>query len=193
MKRIILIGIMCLGGVGFLFGCNNGESIAEIALNPTATLNPLVSPQFESTATAAQQLLQPNFDFPFPVTTSPGSWLIKHPNGEIQINFDQSSWESTQFDEFIPLYYEGGPALVHREIEGCHLSLNVGGGVPMDWVLETDDVFLGDQQFSKTLFFNGVGELQFVIYDQLFRVTFGDTFESCMEEVVRVLESMQIY
>ncbi len=191
MRGFFFLGIVVSCGIGFFSGCKGVESISDVVDNSTATLHPLRSPTFEPTATATQQLLQPTFNFPFPVTTSSGSWLIKHPAREIQIEFDQSKWESTQFDEFIPLYYEGGPVLVHREIDGCHLSLNVGGGVPMDWVLETGEVFLGDHQFSKTTFLNDDQEIQFVIYDQLFRVTFGETLEHCIKEVESVLGSIR--
>ncbi len=129
---------------------------------------------------------------PFPVTVSAGTWFIEHPRGEIQIQFDADVWESTQFSEFIPLFYEGGAVLVHRELEGCHLSLNFGGGVPMDWELETETILLGDHEFSRTDFRNGQGELQFVIYDELFRVTFGDDVENCLQNIEDVLSSYLI-
>ncbi len=135
------------------------------------------------------QNLKPTSLIPFPVFVTPGVWLIDNPNHEIQIQFDTTRWESTQFDEFVPLYYEGGPVLVHTKIDDCQLSLNFGGGVPMDWNKATEETLLGDHDFSKTSFRDGNGKLQFVIYDQLFRVTFGNDIESCIYEIEVVLES----
>ncbi|MBL7163732.1 MAG: hypothetical protein ISS57_14120 [Anaerolineales bacterium] len=129
---------------------------------------------------------------PFPVTVSPDAWLIELSSGDIQIRFDTARWESTQFDEFIPLYYEGGPVLVHNELDGCQISLNFGGGVPMDWSLEKESLLLGDHEYSVVSFRDGDGEMQFVIYDALFRVTFGNDVDGCLQEAEVVLSSYQV-
>lgn len=128
---------------------------------------------------------------PFPVSVSEDAWQIDHSSGRMSLAYDDSTWESTYFDQIEPLLYEGGPVLRHRDIEGCYLSLNVGGGVPLDWRLQTEEIQLGRRQFSKAEFRNGAEVLQFVIYEQLFRVVPGDDFEGCIEAVENVLATIE--
>lgn len=120
------------------------------------------------------------------------AWLIEHPGGNIWIGFRPTEWTSTTLDEFVPLYYEGGPALVHRSIEQCVISLNLGGGVPYDWSLETDQVQLGEHVFSRSAFRDAGGDLQFVIYDMLFRVTSGVDSEACIEAAEGALATYRV-
>jgi len=172
------------------------KEIATYTAIAKPTKNPTEIPTASVTTAAAetQILLNPTIAnaIPIPVTVYNGSWVIEHSSGEMQINFDETVWESTQFDEFIPLYYEGGPALVNMEVDGCTLSLNVGGGVPMDWTLTAEEIFQGTHEFSKVSFYNGEGELQFVIYNQLFRITFGDDIETCIREAEVVIVNFQL-
>ncbi len=164
---------------------------SEVTPSPIATLYPTQAPTELSTK-ATQPDVQPTMQIPFPVTVSPDAWLIELSSGDIQIRFDTARWESTQFDEFIPLYYEGGPVLVHNELDGCQISLNFGGGVPMDWSLEKESLLLGDHEYSVVSFRDGDGEMQFVIYDALFRVTFGNDVDGCLQEAEVVLSSYQV-
>ena len=166
--------------------------------NPTVTAKPTnISTEIPSATAAAaetQAIVEPTISsaIPITVTIENGSWVMVQSSREMQIDFDETVWESTQFEEMIPLYYEGGPALVHKEIDGCTLSLNVGGGVPMDWTLTTEQILLGAHEFSKVSFFNGQRELQFVIYNQLFRITFGEDIETCIRDVEVVFNNFQL-
>ncbi|MBC8503706.1 MAG: hypothetical protein ISR58_10715 [Anaerolineales bacterium] len=164
----------------------------EPTLSDAVTLDPTLTTTVLPAATAIQPVVQTTLPIPFNVSVSADAWIIDHPAGRIQIQFDNSVWESTQFDEMIPLYYEGGPVLTHNIIEGCNLSLNFGGGVPMNWVLDTNEISLGDHPFSKKSFHNGEGELQFVIYDQLFRITFEGDVGRCLQQAEIVLGSYQV-
>ena len=179
------------------------EDVAVLATQPaaaltsTATMPPTVPPTVPPTeqvrATAAPQAAVPtSMPMPFPVTVSPGAWLVEMPDRDFQIQFDADRWESTQFDTILPLYYEGGPVLVHKEIDGCNLSLNVGGGVPMDWSLEKEAFLLGDHEIPQVSFRTGDGDLQFVIYDALLRVIFGDDVDGCLQATEVVISSYQV-
>lgn len=132
------------------------------------------------------------FEFPFPVIVSAGEWIIEHPAGERSLKFDPSQWKTIYFDEIEPLHYEGGPVLQYQQMDDCVLSLNVGGGVPMDWRLNTTEVQLGEHIFKKTIFRDSSGEVQFVIYNELFRVAYGYEQDGCLEAIEKVLGSYQV-
>lgn len=159
-------------------------SCAEVGIELTPTLAP---PTPKTAPTSVQY-----HEFPIPVMVSDDQWQVDRPSGEMRLRFDDSIWESTHFDAIEPLFYEGGPVLIHRDIGECYLSLNVGGGVPMDWRLQTEEFQLGSQQFSKTEFRDDAGQLQFVIYDQLFRIVPGNGSEGCIAAAEEVLAAMEI-
>ena len=136
--------------------------------------------------------MESGIPLPFSVEVSTGEWIIDHPRGEILLIFDVSQWASISFDHIEPLYYEGGPALQHRAWEDCVLSLNIGGGLPMDWRKQSDEVQVDKHIFEQATFYDAQGDVQFVIYDQLFRVTFGDEQGTCLQAVESVLESLTL-
>ena len=62
----------------------------------------------------------------------------------------------------------------------------------MDWNKQSGHIQLGRQNFEKSTFRNARGEVQFVIYDQLFRLTFGDERDACTEAVEHMLQSLKL-
>jgi hypothetical protein len=139
-----------------------------------------------------EELVDSEIALPFPVHVAPGEWQIEHPRGHIHLSFDGSLWMTTYFDEIIPLYYEGGPALQHKVWQDCVLSLNVGGGMPMDWSKQSSQIQLARHNFEQNTFRNARGEVQFVVYDQLFRLTFGLEQEACIEAFENILQSLTL-
>lgn len=209
MKRIQMIAFWSLAMVICFSACDpkpetvgetTPESAAALATQPEMTPSstaPLPTttttlPTGQPSLTAVLPSATPSMLFPFRVIVSPGVWLIEQHKRDIQIQFDTTRWESTQFDTITPLFYEGGPVLVHKEIDGCKLSLNFGGGVPMDWSLEREAFLLGDHEIPLVSFYDGDGELQFVIYDALLRVTFGYDVDGCLQEAEVVMSNYQV-
>jgi len=134
----------------------------------------------------------PVLDAPFTVFVLDEAWLIEHSGGDIHLQFDSLDWSSTTLDDLTPLFYEGGPALLRHSLDQCVISLNFGGGVPFDWGLETEKIRLGDHTYSRTTYRDADGDLQFVIYDTLFRVTFSVEPDACLEAAEGVLATYQL-
>lgn len=58
---------------------------------------------------------------------------IDQPSVQMRLVCDDLLWESTYFDEIESLFYEGGPVLRHRDVEGSYLSMNIGVSLPLGW------------------------------------------------------------
>jgi hypothetical protein len=182
-------------------------SLTSLPLSKTAT------PLFSNTPTQEQTFAQtpsqtndpsPNTPADISITVTPAlhtpftvfvldeAWIIEHSTGNIQLQFDNLDWSSTSLEEFTPLFYEGGPVLLHRSYERCVISLNFGGGVPFDWDIATEDVQLGGHTYSRSTFWDADGALQFVIYDMLFRITSTVESDACLTAAEDVLETYQL-
>ncbi len=188
-----LIGAAVLSAV--LAACQPGPpTITNTAAAPayTAVITPTATraPTARPLVTPALPTPEP-FPPPFPVSVGEDFWLIEQAGKKILIRFDTAIWFSTSLSERIPLFYDGGPVLVHRRIGECVLSLVFGGGVPFEWTIDGEEALLGEHAFEKRSFRDEAGQLLMVIYDGLFRVTFGDGPDDCVQEAETVLSTIQ--
>ena len=111
------------------------------------------------------------------------------PGFVFRVSYDPDLWALTT-DQF------GFPALAHRTIAGCVISVAAGRGLPANMSVEHDVLSLGDANFDVgNVFENGV--LKFVTYTggngtiiTGFQVNFEERTEECRAEAVRVISTL---
>jgi hypothetical protein len=111
------------------------------------------------------------------------------PGYSFRVTYDPDQWALTT-DQF------GFPALGHRMIDGCVISVTTGRGLPPSMTVEHDVLYTG----SITLDVGNVyenGALKFVTYTggdgtifTGFEVDFEDRAETCLEDALAVLSTL---
>ena len=112
------------------------------------------------------------------------------PGFAFRVTYDPNAWALTS-DQF------GFPALGHRSIPGCVISVTFGRGLPPSMTVEHETLQAGDVIFDVgTAFENGVKK--FVAYTggdgrilTAFEVSFQEESDVCLEEAVSVLSTLQ--
>jgi hypothetical protein len=120
------------------------------------------------------------------VPTYPGE---STPGYMFRVTYDPELWALTT-DQF------GFPALGHRNIPGCVISVTSGRGLPGDMTVEHDVLYTSNITFDVgKVFENGV--LKFVTYTggdgtiiTGFEVTFEDQVDECLADAVKVLSTL---
>ena len=111
------------------------------------------------------------------------------PGYMFRVSYDPELWALTT-DQF------GFPALGHRNIAGCVISVTSGRGLPGDMSVEHDVLYTGNVTFDVgKVSENGV--LKFVTYTggdgtiiTGFEVTFEDQVDECLADAVTVLSTL---
>ena len=111
------------------------------------------------------------------------------PGYAFRVTYDPELWALTT-DQF------GFPALGHRNISGCVISVTSGRGLPGDMSVEHDVLYTGNVTFDVgKVSENGV--LKFVTYTggdgtiiTGFEVTFEDQVDECLADAVTVLSTL---
>ena len=120
------------------------------------------------------------------VPTYPGESM---PGFMFRVTYDPELWALTT-DQF------GFPALGHRNISGCVISVTSGRGLPADMTVDHDVLYTGQVTFDVgRVSENGV--LKFVTYTggngtiiTGFEVTFEDQVDQCLADAVTVISTL---
>jgi hypothetical protein len=120
------------------------------------------------------------------VPTYPGE---STPGFMFRVTYDPELWGLTT-DQF------GFPALGHRNISGCVISVTSGRGLPADMTVDHDVLYTGQVTFDVgRVSENGV--LKFVTYTggngtiiTGFEVTFEDQVDQCLADAVTVISTL---
>jgi len=111
------------------------------------------------------------------------------PGYSFRVTYDPDLWALTT-DQF------GFPALGHRDISACVISVTSGRGLPGNMAVEHDVLYAGDITFDVgNVYENGV--LKFVTYTggdgtiiTGFGVTVEEEIDECLEDAVTVLSTL---
>jgi hypothetical protein len=120
------------------------------------------------------------------VPTYPGESM---PGFMFRVTYDPELWALTT-DQF------GFPALGHRNLSGCVISVTSGRGLPADMTVDHDVLYTGKVTFDVgKVSENGV--LKFVTYTggdgtiiTGFQVTFEDQVDECLADAVTVISTL---
>ena len=141
----------------------------------------------------------PTLELPTEVTNPPAqmAWdgvptypAESTPGYAFRVTYDPELWALTT-DQF------GFPALGHRTIPGCVISVTSGRGLPLNMTVEHDVLDTGEVTFDVgNVFENGV--LKFVTYTggngtiiTGFQVSFEDQAEACRAGAIRVVSTLR--
>ena len=111
------------------------------------------------------------------------------PGYAFRVTYDPERWALTT-DQF------GFPALGHRDIPSCVISVTSGRGLPLNMTVEHDILYTGDVTFDVgRVYENGV--LKFVTYTggngtiiTGFEVSFEERADECLADAVKVLSTL---
>jgi hypothetical protein len=111
------------------------------------------------------------------------------PGYAFRVTYDPELWALTT-DQF------GFPALGHRDIPACVISVTSGRGLPLNMTVEHDVLYTGDVTFDVgNVYENGV--LKFVTYTggdgiiiTAFQVNFEEQAEECRAQAVTVISTL---
>lgn len=167
---------------------------------------PTRGPSSESTATPISTLIVPTptdtplppLELPTEMVNAPArmvwdgtpTYLAEStPGYAFRVTYDPDLWALTT-DQF------GSPALGHREIESCVISVTSGRGLPPNMTVEHDVLYTGDINFDVgKVYENGV--LKFVTYTggngtiiTGFEVDFEEQVDECLADAVTVLSTL---
>lgn len=140
----------------------------------------------------------PTLEIPTEVTNAPASMVWdgtptylgeSTPGFAFRVTYDPSLWAVTT-DQF------GFPALAHRNISGCVISVSSGRGLPPTMTAEHDVLYTQKITFDVSkVYENGV--LKFVTYTggdgrviTGFQVDFQDEVDACLADAVTVLSTL---
>lgn len=219
--RIILILILIL----LITSCGGAAPATETpaATEPPATQEPAATeppafqsleaptqaaPQPQATSTAQPTFTQivstptdtplPTLELPTEAVNAPEqmvwdgvpTYLAEStPGYAFRVTYDPELWALTT-DQF------GFPALGHRKISACVISVTAGRGLPLNMTVDHNMVDTGDVTFDvSNVFENGV--LKFVTYTgnngtiiTAFQVSFEEQADACRADAVRVVFSL---
>jgi len=106
-----------------------------------------------------------------------------------RVTYDPDRWALTT-DQF------GFPALGHRNISGCVISVTSGRGLPLEMTVEHDVLYVGNITFDVGNVYEN-GGLKFVTYTggdgtiiTGFQVGFEEQIDECLAEAVTVLSTL---
>lgn len=160
----------------------------------TSTPPPTITPAATSTETPLPTLILPTEAVDAPVQqvwdgvpTYPGD---STPGYAFRVTYDPGTWALTT-DQF------GFPALGHRTISGCVISVTAGRGLPGNMTVEHEMLEAGEAVFDVgTVFENG--EKKFVTFTggdgriiTAFEVSFLEESDACVAEAVAVLSTLR--
>jgi hypothetical protein len=111
------------------------------------------------------------------------------PGYSFRVTYDPELWALTT-DQF------GFPALAHRKIEGCVISVTAGRGLPPSMTVEHEILYTGNVTFDVgNVFENGI--LKFVTYTggdgtifTSFEISFKEQVDDCRADALAVLSTL---
>lgn len=204
-RRILFVLILSL----LLASCAGAAPTQDVPPEPTQPLLPENTPTPEPTSTAVPTQTEvlptptetplPTLDLPTEMPQAPSllAWDgtptylgDSQPGYDFRVFYDPELWALTE-DQF------GYPALGHRVIPRCVISVTSGRGLPANITVEQDILHTDTVTFSvSTAFENGVRK--FVTYTggdgrviTAFEVSFEEQADVCIEDAQAVLTTLQ--
>lgn len=173
-----------------------GDIDTATAEPPTETFTP--APTDTPAATATETPL-PTLELPTEMVNAPQLMVWdgtptylgdSTPGFSFRVSYDPELWALTQ-DQF------GFPALGHRELSGCVITVTSGRGLPPNISVEHEMLSIDDITFDVgTVFENGVKK--FVTFTggdgniiTAFEVSFTDNSEACLADAMTVLSTLR--
>lgn len=111
------------------------------------------------------------------------------PGYSFRVTYDPELWALTT-DQF------GFPALAHRNIEGCVISVTAGRGLPPSMTVEHEILYTGNVTFDVGNVYEN-GTLKFVTYTggdgtivTSFEMSFKEQVDECREDALAVLSTL---
>lgn len=162
----------------------------------TSTIIPISSLTSTPTVTLTTQITSAHTQTPVPT-------IIPKTGYEIWqgLQFDTKKWTSIELSESSTIFKEGiqlahwhnGPALLHKSIRGCVLSIEPGHGLTDEWSYDSEIVMFEGFYFGKRSFYPVGGQVAFIVYNGEFLVNFPAGSEDvCIHDVEEVLATYQI-
>ena len=204
-RRILFVLILSL----LLASCAGAAPTQDVPPEPTQPLLPEKTPTPEPTSTAVPTQTEvlptptetplPTLDLPTEMPEAPSllAWDgtptylgDSQPGFDFRVFYDPELWALTE-DQF------GYPALGHRAIPYCVISVTSGRGLPANITVEQDILHTDTVTFSvSTVYENGVRK--FVTYTggdgriiTAFQVSFEDAADECLADTLTVLTTLQ--
>lgn len=217
IRRIIFILILAL----VLTACGAAATVqapathAPAATEPPATEAPATEaatepPAFQPLETQAAEPLAPEpaiqTDTPLPTLELPTEAVNapaqmvwdgaptylgeSTPGFSFRVNYDSDLWALTN-DQF------GFPALAHRQVPACVISVTSGRGLPGNMNVEHDVLYVGNIRFDVGKVYEN-GDLKFVTYTggdgtviTGFQVSFEKLVDECLLDAETVLSTLR--
>lgn len=162
----------------------------------TSTVIPMSSLTFTPTVILTSQITSTSTHTPVPtITPKPGYEMWQG------LQFDTKKWTSIELSESSTIFKEGiqlahwhdGPALIHKSIRGCVLSIEPGHGLADEWSYDSGIVMFNGFYFEKRSFYPVGGQVAFIVYNGEFLVNFPAGGEdACIHDVEEVLATYQV-
>ncbi len=165
-------------------------------LEPTQTFTP--EPTYTPSVTPTETPLPP-LELPTEIVNAPALLVWdgtptylgdSQPGFDFRVSYDPGLWALTS-DQF------GYPAIGHRNIPYCVISVTSGRGMPADTSVEQDILYAGDITFNVATVYEG-GVKKFVTYTggdgriiTGFAVSFEEQADECLADAVTVLSTLR--
>lgn len=172
------------------------QSLEAPTRQPSATL-PSTSAPTQEIATPTETPL-PTLELPTENVNAPARMVWdgtptylgeSTPGYSFRVSYDPELWALTS-DQF------GFPALGHRAIPGCVISVTTGRGLPASMSVEHEVIYTGNVTFDVGRVFEN-GDLKFVTYTggdgtifTGFEVDFTEGVDACLADALAVLSSL---
>lgn len=168
---------------------------ATLPPSPTLTPSPIPSPTVTPTDTPLPPLVPPTLP-PFPPQKElwqgePVYSADSKPGYLFQLEYATLEWG-------LSTDYSGAPALVHRNLPGCFITIAPPRGLPPGAQVETFQQTLGQVTFDVSIVYGANGEIQFMTFSggdgnilTAFQVNLGSEQEACRQAVERLLSTFR--
>jgi len=172
--------------------------VAEVSPSPELTQTFTPAPTFTPAITPTETALPP-LELPTEAVNAPKKMVWdgtptylgdSQPGYAFRVTYDSALWAVTN-DQF------GFPALAHRTIESCVISVTSGRGMPADITIEHDVLYTDNVTFDVGIVSEN-GIKKFVTYTggdgkiiTGFAVSFQDQMDACLADAVTVLSTLK--
>jgi len=180
-------------------GSTDSQSLIEQAtptalptetFTPEATFTPSVTPTDTPLPTLELPTEIPNAPSLLPWDGTPTYLGDSQPGFDFRVYYDPDVWALTQ-DQF------GYPAIGHRNISSCIISVTSGRGLPANVSVEQDILYVNNLTFYVNTGFEE-GIRKFVTYTGSdgtvltgFEVVFDEDVDTCLTDAVTVISSLR--
>lgn len=167
--------------------------------SPTAEPSQTFTPPTQTPASTQTETQLPPLEIPTKLANPPAKMVWdgaptypgdSQPGFAFRVTYDPELWAVTS-DQF------GFPALGHRAMEYCAITVTSGRGLPTSMTVEHDILYLDNVFYDVSIAYEN-GVKKFVTYvggDRIvftgFEVTFQDQADECLADAVTVLSTLQ--